>query len=147
MAAPAPDYRARNFSALEHAVGSSVDHPGLQEVLLGMLDALARMDLQALEGFFTEDIHFDLYGFAPFAGSWSGRQEVIATLHRNFSQVSEQRTHTDAIVMQGDNLMLVAREQGRFEETGEPYHARSMFWFAFTDGRISNVVEFVDFES
>ena len=45
---------------------------------------------------------------------------------------------------QGDVVVVVARERGRFRETGRPYETHWVQIFTFRDGRLARFVQICD---
>jgi ketosteroid isomerase-like protein len=74
----------------------------------------------------------------PWRRSAFGVDEVAATIEENFAAVCEQRTQPLSLVSQGDTVMVMARESGRFVDGGEPYEILLAQQFTFGgDGRLA----------
>ncbi|HYR11890.1 MAG TPA: nuclear transport factor 2 family protein [Longimicrobium sp.] len=74
----------------------------------------------------------------PWRRSAFGAAEVVATIAENFGCVCEQRTQPLSLVSQGDTVMVMARESGRFVDNGEPYEILLAQQFTFGgDGRLA----------
>src|SRR5262245_4130419 len=98
--------------------------------------AIARGDFAAYPDTLAEDIEFENVGPAavPFVGRWRGREEVAEAIARNFGYVEDQRPEVLSVVAQGDCVVVVAREQGRYRPTGRDYDAHWVQHFTWHDG-------------
>ena len=69
---------------------------------------------------------------------------MIETTRNNFAQVEEQRPETQSVVAQGDTVVVVGREQGRFRPTGRSYDLHWMHQYTFKNGKIVRIRELFD---
>ena len=108
--------------------------------------ALARGDFAAFLESLAEDVDMEFAGApdAPFAGRWRGRDEAGRAVRDNFSQVEEQRPEIRAVVAQGDVVVVVAQESGRFRGTGRPYDTHWVQSFTFRDGKVARFRQICD---
>ncbi|HEU0016201.1 MAG TPA: nuclear transport factor 2 family protein [Longimicrobium sp.] len=91
-----------------------------------------------LAAFMTPDVTLEISApdsipYEPFA---RGPEQVAAAVARNFAQATEQRPEPLALVAQGDTVMAMARETGRWAD-GRPYHIIFSQQYTFRDGRLS----------
>ena len=109
------------------------------ECLGRMVAAIAAGRFEELRGWLDPDVTFEIAG--PTGLSWVGRAQgadaVAAAIAANFRTVRDQRTEPLALVAQGDTVMVMARESGRWVETGEPYEMVLAQQFTFRDGRLA----------
>ena len=56
----------------------------------------------------------------PWCRRARGAGAVAAAIAENFASVREQRTQPLSLVSQGGTVMVMARESGRFADSGEP---------------------------
>jgi ketosteroid isomerase-like protein len=108
--------------------------------------ALARGDFPTFLSCFADDIEMEIIGpdDVPFVGRWSGKQQVAEAVRRNFALVEEQRPKVQTLVAQGDLLVLIAREQGRFRATGRAYDIHFVQVFTFRDGKVAQFRQIFD---
>ena len=108
--------------------------------------ALARGDFPAFLDHFADDIKMEIIGpdDVPFVGEWSGRQQVAEAVRRNFAMVEDQKPEILSLVAQGDLLVVIARERGRFRATGRAYDVHFVQVFTFRDGKVRHFREIFD---
>lgn len=74
----------------------------------------------------------------PWRRSARGADEVAAAIAENFGCVCEQHPQPLSLVSQGDTVMVIARENGRMVESGEPYEVLLAQQYTFGgDGRLA----------
>ena len=74
----------------------------------------------------------------PWRRRAAGPDEVVQAIAENFATVREQRTQPLSLVSQGDTVMVMARETGRFADSGETYEVLLSQQFTFDDdGRLA----------
>jgi len=107
--------------------------------------AIARGDFDAAVALYADDVELEILGPPRnlFVGHWKGRQEVAAALRRNFALVSEQRPEIRALAAQGDTVVLLFRERGRYTG-GLEYDVHCVQWITFRDGKVRKVCELID---
>ena len=93
----------------------------------------------------ADDIDFEIVGPVdhPFTGRWRGREALREGVARNFSVVEQQRHRIESVVAQGDTVVLVLREQGRFRTTGRHYDVCFVQVFTFRDGKAVRIREYI----
>ena len=108
--------------------------------------ALARGDFPTFLSHFADDIEMEIIGpdDVPFVGRWSGKQQVADAVRRNFALVEDQRPEVQTLVAQGDLLVVIAREHGRFRATGRAYDVHFVQVFTFRDGKVAHFREIFD---
>jgi len=108
--------------------------------------AIARGDFAAFFESLAEDVEMEFVGppHAPFAGRWRGRDEAARAVRENFSQVDEQRPEIQTVVAQGDLVVVVAQERGRFRATGRSYETHWVQIFTFRDGKVARFRQICD---
>ncbi len=108
--------------------------------------ALARGDLEAFLETIADDIDMEIVGppGAPMVGRWRGRDQVVEAVCQNFGQVEDQRPEIRTVVAQGDTVMIMARERGRFRHTKREYETHWVQVLTFRDGRVVRFRECFD---
>jgi len=134
----------RNFSHVESTLrtkgGEGQNRHGLLTDILG---AIQRNEFGAIAAQLTEDAELEISGFGPMDGAWRGRDAVVAAIAANFEKVTEQTSEVEAMVQEGDAIVVLIREQGRWKADGKPYRVRGVIWWTFTGDRLARVEEFL----
>jgi ketosteroid isomerase-like protein len=91
----------------------------------------------------TEDVCLDIDApsMPAFHGITRGRDEVLATIERNFSQVGEQAPEVREVVVRGDTVVVLSRESGQVVADGQPYLMSWLQFFTFREGRLCLIRE------
>ena len=108
--------------------------------------SLAKGDYKEVVGQMTDDVDMEIVGppAMPFVGHWQGREQVEEALRRNFAQVEDQRPEILSVTAQGDTVVVIARERGRFKPTGRPYDLHWVQVFTFRGGRVCQFKQIAD---
>lgn len=108
--------------------------------------ALARGDFDAAIGLYDDDVELEITGppAIPFLGRWRGRDDVADAVRQNFGMVEDQQPEIHSVVAQGDSIIVIARERGRFRPAGRPYELHWVQLFVFRDGKVIRIREIVD---
>lgn len=108
--------------------------------------AITRGDFAAFLATLAEDIELEIVGppAVPFVGRWRGRDEVADAVRRNFGCVEDQRPEVLSVVAQGDTVVVVARERGRFRPTGREYDMHWTQVFTIQGGRVVRFLQLFD---
>ncbi|MBV9772591.1 MAG: nuclear transport factor 2 family protein [Gemmatimonadetes bacterium] len=93
-----------------------------------------------------EEVEMEIVGApgAPFTGTWRGREEVLEAVRRNFAMIEDQDPEIQAVVAQGDTVVVFARERGHIRPGHRPYEMHWMSIFNFRDGKVVRIREMVD---
>ncbi|HEX8174974.1 MAG TPA: nuclear transport factor 2 family protein [Pyrinomonadaceae bacterium] len=107
---------------------------------------IARKDFKALDDILADDVTLEIVGSpsTPMAGLTQGRQQVIETLENNFAQVEEQQPEIQSVVAQGNTVVVIGRDKGRFRPTGRTYDLHWMHQYTFEGDKIIRMRELVD---
>src|SRR5689334_4244469 len=96
-----------NFAGMVATIEAApVTVPEHQSIVLAIFGAVAAGDFHALQKYFTADTELRIYGFGPFNGSWSGREDVLAAITTNFGKLASQTPVIEAMLDQGDSLAI-----------------------------------------
>jgi ketosteroid isomerase-like protein len=108
--------------------------------------AIARGDFPAFLDTLAEDVEMEFVGSprVPFAGRWRGRDQAARAVRENFAQVEDQHPEVHSVVAQGDTVVIVAHERGRFRNSGQPYEVHWVQIFTFRDGKIARFRQICD---
>lgn len=109
-------------------------------------EIIARQDFAALNDILAEDITLEIINApnSPMAGLTQGRQPVIEITQHNFAQIEDQRPEIQSVVAQGDTVVVIGKEQGRFRPTGRNYELHWMHQYVFKNGKIVQIREMFD---
>lgn len=127
------------FAAGDPAAETRVQERANVDRIGRMVDAIAHGRFDELRDQLANDVTLEI--FAPARVPWrrraAGAAEVAESIAGNFAAVCEQRTQPLSLVSQGDTVMVMARETGRFRDDGEPYEVMLAQQFTFgDDGRL-----------
>lgn len=107
---------------------------------------IARKDFDALRDLLAEDVTFEIVGAGggPMAGSARGRERVVEAVRGNFAQVEDQQPEVLSIVAQGDTVVVLGKERGRFRPTGREYELHWMHQYKLAGDKVVQIIELVD---
>jgi ketosteroid isomerase-like protein len=111
-----------------------------------MYAAFLRGDLDALLAGPAEDVDWQVVGppSIPFAGAVRGRKAVRGLLEKSFATLEDQMPEVLDVAAQGDAVMVLARETGRFKPTGRTYEVHWVQVFTFRGGKVVKFREYAD---
>ncbi|WP_206107629.1 nuclear transport factor 2 family protein [Paludisphaera rhizosphaerae] len=134
-----PALRARSRGPFEEA-----DARGLA-VVHGLFRAVGEGDFSAMAAMFHEEIELEITGppSVPFLGAWSGRETVAETVRRNFEMLDAQAPEVVSMSVQGDHVVVILRERGRYIATDLEYSVRCAQVFTLSDGLVRRVREII----
>lgn len=136
--AEVPGELATAFAAGDPASKARVQEGTNVEILGRMVAAIAGGRFDELRAFLAPEVTFELAGPArlPWVRRAAGADDVIAAIAANFGTVRDQRPEPLALVAQGDDVMVMARETGRWADTGEEYEVLLAQHYSFRGGRL-----------
>ena len=102
---------------------------------IGAGDAATMTELLAPDAILTID------GFLGMDGRWQGAGNILAAAARNFALVEGQQVAVEQVCAQGDQLVILFQETGRYRPTGEEYVARAVQWFHISQGKVAALRE------
>ena len=109
------------------------------EHLQHMVRTIAEGRFDELRDQLDPDVEFEIV--APDEVPWvrhaRGADEVAAAIRENFGSVHAQSPEPLSLVAQGDTVMVMSRETGRWRETGRPYQVLNAQQFTIRDGRLA----------
>jgi ketosteroid isomerase-like protein len=114
-----------------------------QSVLHATFDAVVRGDYERLAELLTDDAELSITGFGPIDGNWRGRDEVVAGARRNYALLASQQPEIDDLIVQGDRIAVLMRENGVLKSNGQAYSVRGVQWFAFHGGKIRRIDQII----
>ena len=137
--AEAPGELGTAFAAGDPAAAERAQERTNVEILGRMIAIIAAGRFDELRPFLAPDVTFEIAAPPrfPWARRAAGADDVLAAIAANFGQVGDQRPQPLALVAQGDDVMVMARETGRWRETGEAYAILLAQHYSFRDGRLA----------
>lgn len=128
------------FAAGDAAADAKTQERENVERLGRMVHAISQGRFDELREHLAPDVEYEMA--VPESIPWhrraQGADAVAAAIGENFAAVREQRTQPLSLVSQGDTVMVMARESGRFADSGEPYEVLLAQQFTFAaDGRLA----------
>lgn len=109
-------------------------------------EAVVRGDFEAFANLLHADAEMEIYGpkINAFVGRRQGREQVRDTVRKNFSQIEDQQPEILTVVAQGDTVVVVGRETGRYRPTGQRYDLHWVQIFTLSDGLITRFRQVTD---
>jgi ketosteroid isomerase-like protein len=111
-----------------------------------MYRLIAQSDFEALGETLADDVIFEVVGSLgnPLVGYAKGRAQVAEAARKNFQLLEDQKPEIQTVVAQGDTVVVMARERGRFAATGKEYDFYWVQFFTFKEGKVIRVRELAD---
>ena len=127
------------FEAGDAAHATRTKERGNLEHLNDLVRAIATKHFSDLADRFTPDITFELHAppGIPWRRSARGPEAVASAIEANFRSVCDQRPDPLSLVAQGDTILLMSRETGRWTGTGEPYEMVFAQQYTFRGKRLA----------
>lgn len=134
-----PDALGPAFTAGDPESGSRAAEQKNVDLISRMFQAIAAGRFDELRGWMAPDATFELAAPAgfPWVRRAAGADDVTAAVAANFATTRDQHPEPLALVAQGDTVMVMARETGRWAETGEPYGTLLAQQYSFRDGKLA----------
>ena len=118
-----------------------------KQAIKTMFVELGKGNAAAFLGAMTDDVRFNLIGSTKFSGTFNGKTELVEKLLGPLNAAL-----TEGIVITPDNLIadgdyVAMQSHGKaMGKNGKPYNNTYCHIFKFTDGKISEVTEYLDTE-
>ncbi len=108
-----------------------------------MVEAVARDDYEAFSRLVSDSVKLSILAppDVPFIRNAEGAPAFLETVRRNFAMLVEQTPMLLSIVAQGDTVVCIVREQGRYAENGRPYDLHAAQEFVFHEGKLVRILE------
>jgi ketosteroid isomerase-like protein len=105
--------------------------------------AIARGDLATVGALLADDVRLTIPGTddMPVVREAHGQAQLLDAIRENFGALTDQRPTVEAVVAQGDTVMVIMAEEGAIRETGKPYRIRGTQRFVIQEGKVKLVEE------
>jgi ketosteroid isomerase-like protein len=116
-----------------------------REIVQQWFDLITKGDAQAAFRLFTDDVVYHLKGTTPVSGVYRGLREIVEDFFTPWRKqiVGEIGLTLDELVGDGERVVALARGKAK-TIYGLPYDNDYAFVFRLRDGKISEVVEYLD---
>lgn len=108
-----------------------------------MVEAVARYDYDALARLVSDSVRLQILAppDVPFIRNAEGAPAFLNAVRHNFAMVEEQNPVLLSIVAQGEAVVCIVREQGRYAEDGLRYDLHAVQEFVFREGKLERIFE------
>jgi ketosteroid isomerase-like protein len=108
-----------------------------------MVEAVAKDDYDAFSGIVSDSVSLKILAppDVPFIRNAEGASAFLDTVRKNFAMVEDQNPVLLSIVAQGESVVCIVREQGRYVEDGRRYDMHAMQEFLFREGKLERIFE------
>ena len=89
----------------------------------------------------SDDVELDIFAPPqfPFVRRARGIEEYRKAVQQNFSSVDEQRPEISSVTADGDDIVVIGREQGRIRSTSAAYDVQFVQRFKFREGKLASL--------
>ena len=129
-------------------VGDSKANEKLEEasnvrLIQDLIMAIGRDDLTAVGEMLTDDVRLEVLGpdELPFMREAKGRARMLEAIKENFGAVRDQRPKIEAVIAQGDTVIVMMGEEGEVRATGKRYRIRGIQRFIIREKKVEMVEE------
>jgi hypothetical protein len=108
-----------------------------------MVEAIAREDYDEFARVLSHSVSLQILAppDVPFIRSAEGAPAFLDAVRKNFAMLEEQNPVVLSIVAQGEAVVCIVREQGRYAEDGRRYDLHAMQEFVFREGKLARILE------
>jgi ketosteroid isomerase-like protein len=108
-----------------------------------LVEAVARDDYDAFAKVVSDSVSLKILAppDVPFIRNAEGAAAFVDTVRKNFAMLEDQNPVLLSIVAQGERVVCVVREQGRYAEDDRRYDMHAMQEFVFRDGKLERLLE------
>jgi ketosteroid isomerase-like protein len=112
-------------------------------LIQSLIMAIGRDDLAAVGEMLAKDVRLEILGAddPPFIREANGQTEMLETIRQNFAAVQEQVPNIEAVIAQGDTVIIMLNEEGVVRATGKRYSIKGMQRFIIHHQKVELVQE------
>jgi ketosteroid isomerase-like protein len=108
-------------------------------LVAGIYEAFGRGDLAAVLDALAEDVAWEMAGTSPFAGRREGRAGVQQFFMDLMGAVKIEMFEVDAVIGDGDHVVVLGRERCSAEKTGRSYDQHWAHAYTVSDRKVASV--------
>lgn len=110
-------------------------------------DAVTAGQIDTFLGNLADDVTWTFFGSHRFAGTFRGKDELVAKLFAPLGEVLEDgiKVHIDTLTADGDRVVMEARGEAR-AKSGKRYDNHYCIVVTVRDGKVAEVREYLDTE-
>jgi len=110
-------------------------------------NAVTAGDIDTFLGNLADDVTWTFFGSHRFAGTFRGKDELLAKLFGPLGEVLEDgiKVTIDSMTAEDDRVVIEARGEAR-AKSGAPYNNHYCIVVTVADGRVRHVREYLDSE-
>jgi len=118
---------------------------GSREIVQTWFDLIAKGDAQGAFALFADDVTYDLKGTTPVSGVYRGLRQIVEDFFTPWRKqiVGDIVLTVDELIGDGDCVVALARGKAKTIH-GLPYDNDYAFVFRLRDGKIKEVIEYLD---
>jgi ketosteroid isomerase-like protein len=111
------------------------------ESLRAQIVALEKGDYEPVLSSARDDVELDIFAPPqfPFVRRARGIDEYQQAVRQNFSNLEEQRPQISSVTADGDDIVVIGREQGRIRGTATAYDIQFVQRFKFREGKLASL--------
>ena len=131
------------FRSGDPKAGEKLEEAANTRLIKDIIAAIGRDDLTAAGEMLADDVRLEILGAdeLPLVREAKGRAQVLEAVKENFGAVQDQNPSIQAIIAQGDTVVLTLEEEGVIRATGKRYRIKGMQRFVIRDGKVELVEE------
>jgi uncharacterized protein len=119
--------------------------PSSRETVQKWFDLIAKGDAQSAFALFTDDIVYTLKGATPVSGVYRGLRQIVEDFFTPWRKqiVGDIVLTVEELIGEGERVVALAHGKAKTIH-GLPYDNDYAFVFRLRDGKISEVIEYLD---
>ena len=109
--------------------------------------AVTKCDIEGFMSRLADDVTWTFFGSHRFAGTFRGKDELVAKLFAPLGEVLADgiKVHADTLTAEGDRVVMEARCEASTKD-GRPYNNNYCIVITVRDGKVAQVREYLDAE-
>jgi len=109
--------------------------------------AVTKGDIEGFMSRLADDVTWTFFGSHRFAGTFRGKDELVAKLFAPLGEVLADgiKVHADTLTAEGDRVVMEARGEASTKD-GRPYNNNYCIVITVRDGKVAHVREYLDAE-
>ena len=131
------------FRSGDPKANEKVEEASNIQLIQNLIMAIGRDDLTAVGEMLADDVRLEILGpdELPFIRKAKGRAQMLEAIQKNFGAVQDQRPMIEAVIAQGDTVIVMMGEEGEVRATGKRYRIKGMQRFIIQEEKVELVEE------